>query len=187
MPRIQPSKLKSQSDQTTHDTKQKKSTDNDNNNDETSANDENVNVSNNGVTSNNDKMDVEENVENNDNQTKNVKNSQERGSKSKHVKTTNNAKSNNKIEVDGSHSRRALTPKKTPRIARVTKGKSIELSIKNQKVIGWIKDQKDDKILIRWQFVDNNNIHFQEKWFNKNDKNLHIFDRRYDVESKINQ
>jgi len=118
---------------------------------------------------------------------KNSKNSQERGSKSKNVKTANKAKSNIKMDADGLHSRRVLTPKKTPRIARVTKGKSIELTIKNQKVTGWIKDQKDDKVLIRWQSLDNNNIHFEEQWFNKTDKRLHIFDRRYDVEPKINQ
>jgi len=58
------------------------------------------------------------------------------------------------------------------------------LSIKNQKVTGWIKDQKGEKMLIRWQQTDNNNIHFKQQWFNKNDKNLHVFDRRYDVETK---
>jgi len=186
MPRIHPSKLNSQNEQTLNETKQKKSTENDNNNDEASENDENVNVSNN-ITSSNKKMAVDEKEENRDDQTKNGKNSQERGSKSKNVKTANNGtKSNIKMD-DGLHSRRVLTPKKTPRIARVTKGKSIELTIKNQKVFGWIKDQKDEKILIRWQYADNNNIHFEEQWFNKNDKRLHIFDRRFDVEPPINQ
>jgi len=95
----------------------------------------------------------------------------------------NAAKANIKLTNDA-HPRTMLTPKKTPRVARVTKGRSVEFAIKDERVIGWIKDQKKDKILIRWHQMENNNVHFKEQWFSKNDKALHIFDRRFDAHLK---
>jgi len=129
----------------------------------------------------NDEMDENSNKMNVDkkkveNETKTVK-----GKKvGKQVNGANAAKSNIVLD-EPSHSRKLMTPKKVPRDARVTKGRSVELTIKGQQLIGWIKDQKNGKILIRWTYLVNNNVHFEEQWFSKNDKNLHIFDRRYDA------
>jgi len=194
MPRIYPSKA-SRGDQTTNESKQKKTTDNtDDKNEENTTNPTTTAV--NDTNEDKDNMNVDDNEVNDENKdTSNNKNDEENGDKQKknakakknvQRPSSNTTKPKSTIKLTDSttaHSRRILTPKKVPSIARVTKGRSIEFSSKNGKVTGWIKDQTDNKMLIRWSFLENNNVHFKEQWFNKNDKNLHVFDRRFDVQT----
>jgi len=123
----------------------------------------------------NDNKNNEQDSENNENvNTENKIKRKAPVSKQKNTKPINSSSNDHK-------SRLKLTPKKTPRIARVTKGRSVEFTLNNVKLTGWIVDQTDKKVNIRWRNVDGDKETFVTKWFLKSDQNLHVFDRRYDA------